>query len=68
METLSRKSSCEVRFTTQYALANLPNLGSLVYAWCVANHKSWMVGFTVGIMHGCQKVLKNITSGYGNHE
>ena len=21
-----------------------------------------------GIMHGCQKVLENITSGYGNHE
>ena len=22
----------------------------------------------VGIMHVCQKVLKNITSGYGNHK
>ena len=21
-----------------------------------------------GIIHGCQKVLENITSGYGNHE
>ena len=21
-----------------------------------------------GIMHGCQKVLENITSGYGNHK
>ena len=29
----------------------------------------WAVDLTnEGIMHGCQKVLENITSGYGNHE